>query len=613
MRRKSVLVLTILLMVVGFAAVSTTLYLNGNTNVASNINDFDVYFSRVSENGVENHSLIQDKTHIAFETELSQVGEKYVLDYEVTNASKQYDAILTINCTGGNEYLRVENKFNVTNALKAREVRVGSLTVTVIQSTLEEHSFTISCEINGNAVDRNQAGGNEINFETPDYLAEYPGESLADTEYEKFIADLYGSYDEYERQHTEACNRELTTSCISFFQESAKKEIDWWKKNNGSGWRPAFQSLATIIENLTIKNNNEIPTNAIESWDASSKKNGSIMAYVLDENNNGMYELYLGQNGGVLAPPNSSLLFAGFASTLTEIKGLENLNTSNVTTMELMFFECSQVTNLDISSFDTSNVTNMNRMFKWCESLTSLTLGKVNTSNVTDMVSMFESCESLTSIDVSGFDTSKVTDMSGMFYLCNSLTSLDVSGFDTSKVTSMSRIFYGCRSLKSLDVKNFNTSNVKDMVSMFESCESLTSIDVSGFDTKNVKNIDRMFMSCKGITTLDLNGFDTSNVVGISWMFTYCSNLTTIEGLENFDTTNVTDMENLFSGCTKLNATITIKGTKCTSYEEMFKNAATADGAKIIVNYTSDALDLLNKMIATKSSSSNVVKGTVVV
>ncbi len=48
MKRKSILVLTIILMAIGFAAVSTTLFINGNTDVASNIQDFDVYFSKAS-------------------------------------------------------------------------------------------------------------------------------------------------------------------------------------------------------------------------------------------------------------------------------------------------------------------------------------------------------------------------------------------------------------------------------------------------------------------------------------------------------------------------------------------------------------------------------------
>ena len=49
-------------------------------------------------------------------------------------------------------------------------------------------------------------------------------------------------------------------------------------------------------------------------------------------------------------------------------------------------------------------------------------------------------------------------------------------------------------------------------------------------------------------------------------------------------------------------------------YSDIFYNAAlTSNNAKIIVNYTSATLDLVNQMIATKSNdSSNVVRGSLV-
>ena len=43
--------------------------------------------------------------------------------------------------------------------------------------------------------------------------------------------------------------------------------------------------------------------------------------------------------------------------------------------MSYMFYNCGQLTSLDLSSFDTSAVTNMDYMFGACRSLTSLILG----------------------------------------------------------------------------------------------------------------------------------------------------------------------------------------------------------------------------------------------
>ncbi|MEX1469146.1 immunoglobulin-like domain-containing protein [Enterococcus hirae] len=125
-------------------------------------------------------------------------------------------------------------------------------------------------------------------------------------------------------------------------------------------------------------------------------------------------------SGKVVAPENSFLLFSGNTSAdkptnVTEIEGLSQLDTSNVTDMSKMFKGMSSITSLDVSGFDTSKVTNMQHMFSGMSSVTSLDVSGFDTSNVTDMANMFRGMSSVTSLDVSGFDTSKVTDMSDMF------------------------------------------------------------------------------------------------------------------------------------------------------------------------------------------------------
>ncbi|MCC9081972.1 DUF285 domain-containing protein [Enterococcus faecium] len=78
---------------------------------------------------------------------------------------------------------------------------------------------------------------------------------------------------------------------------------------------------------------------------------------------------------------------------------------------------------------------------KYLNNLTEIEgLNQLDTSNVTNMSYMFQGMSNLTSLDLSSFDISKVTDMSYMFYN-NGVTSLDLSGFDTSKVTDMSLCF----------------------------------------------------------------------------------------------------------------------------------------------------------------------------
>ena len=205
-----------------------------------------------------------------------------------------------------------------------------------------------------------------------------------------------------------------------------------------------------------------------------------------------------------------------------------------------------------------------------------------NTSNVTDMSGMFSGCSSLISLDLNGFNTSKVTNMSSMFDSCGSLINIDLNSFNTSNVTNINYMFDNCSSLTSLDLSSFNTSNVTDMNFMFTGCSSLTSLDLSNFNTLNVTDMTRMFDNCSSLTELDLSNFNTSKVTNMSWMFNDCSSLTT---------------------------TINIMNANVTDYSSMFRFAATASGAKITVNYIADASNLVDKMIAAKSPSSNVVKG----
>ncbi|MDT2607302.1 BspA family leucine-rich repeat surface protein [Enterococcus hirae] len=182
---------------------------------------------------------------------------------------------------------------------------------------------------------------------------------------------------------------------------------------------------------------------------------------------------------------------------------------------------------------------------KYLNDLTEIEgLNQLDTSNVTNMREMFKEMSNLTSLDVSSFDTSKVTDMSYMFYR-NGVTSLDVSGFDTSKVTVMSYMFLGMKNITNLDVNGWNTSNVTSMYGMFSGMSSVTSLDVSGFDTCNVTTMREMFREMGNLTSLDLSGFDTSNVTDMSTMFYDMDNLTSLD-VSSFDTSKVTTMGSMF-------------------------------------------------------------------
>ena len=75
---------------------------------------------------------------------------------------------------------------------------------------------------------------------------------------------------------------------------------------------------------------------------------------------------------------------------LTEFKNHVNLNTSEVTSMNNMFADCTALTDLDLSTFDTRNVTSMDGMFKGCTGIKCFDLLPINTEKVASSTGMFE-------------------------------------------------------------------------------------------------------------------------------------------------------------------------------------------------------------------------------
>ena len=320
------------------------------------------------------------------------------------------------------------------------------------------------------------------------------------------------------------------------FDECYGEEYHYSKDGNILG--KVFEEPHIISRIITVANKN-VPANAVDSWDVSESQNGSVMAWFIDSNayckiieyvggsprnigyydkeycdanvsnyNNyyyddnkeyiatildlPVYELYIGQDGGVVANPNSSFLFSEFVD-LVELD-LSHLNTDNVTDMSYMFAGLFGLQTLNLgNNFNTSNVTNMRAMFSGITNMTTLNLG-------------------------SNFDTSKVEDMSFMFYAMLNLLTLDLNNkFNTSNVTNMSYMFYRMHSLSSLNLgRSFDTSKVEDMPWMFTDDSLLEVIYTAlDFNINSLNGSDVIFFNCNSLvggnnTTFNRNNDDVS-------------------------------------------------------------------------------------------------------
>ena len=199
--------------------------------------------------------------------------------------------------------------------------------------------------------------------------------------------------------------------------------------------------------------------------------------------------------------------------------------------------------------------------FYGCSNLEEVLHGEnLDLSQATELNDIFYGCKKLRYVDVSTWDTSKLIECHGVFYDCASLTNVDVSGWDTSCATNISGLFYGCKNLESVDVSGFDTSKVSNFGSVFRDCAKLTELDVSNWNISNATQIGGMFQGCTSLTELDLSNWDTSKCSAYSNLFNGDVNLKTIWASEKFvpnpdwivlpDGTN--KGLNVFLGCTSL-------------------------------------------------------------
>ena len=295
------------------------------------------------------------------------------------------------------------------------------------------------------------------------------------------------------------------------------------------------------------------------------------------------------------ASPTSCYAWFQGCLNLTDIEGIEYLNTENVTDMSSMFQSCHRGYPLDLTSFNTANVTDMSSMFKYCD-ITSLDLTSFNTANVTDMGSMFEQCRNLKSIFVSDkFVTDQITNGDKMFNDCTNLRGYNDSKIDHNyancsqpgyfdpgfeyamfdnatetltfsykgfKPTYYYVLFEGRakpawsslvdKIKKVVFDASFANARPKSCYWWFGECLNLTRIEgMENLNTEMVTTMEGMFYQCEALTSLDVTNFNTAKVTNMSLMFSSCTKLSSLN-LYNFNTENVTNMLAMFSSCKNL-------------------------------------------------------------
>lgn len=157
--KKTGIALAVLGLTVGFAAVSTTLFINGTTTIKSNQEDFvkNIKFTAAT---IDAGNASHTDTTVTFSTkDFTALGDKATLNYTITNEST-YGAkfgATPITCTPSDA-----NYITVTpgNELNNQEVATGSsidgtVVVELAKSYVEDTAkeVTITCQINASALE----------------------------------------------------------------------------------------------------------------------------------------------------------------------------------------------------------------------------------------------------------------------------------------------------------------------------------------------------------------------------------------------------------------------------------------------------------------------------
>ena len=338
---------------------------------------------------------------------------------------------------------------------------------------------------------------------------------------------------------------------------------------------------------------------------------------------------------------------------LESIIGIYNLNTSEVTRMDGMFYRCYQLTALNLGSFNTSKVTDISDMFRSCSALQTIYVG--DGWEMTDMAlaisrNVFKECTSLVGSQGTTYDAAHVdadyahidggTSNPGYlsefapeaytvfnwdnttltFYYDNYRSSRPGSpydlnegendtGWDTdytknyvtqvvfdpsfaaARPTTTYDWFYGMMNLESITgMEYLNTSEVTNMAFMFSNCEKLASLDLSHFNTSKVTSMKGMFYLCKELTNLDMSSFNTSQVTNINDMFASCRKLQTIYVSNGWTTDAVDDSRDMFFNCRGL---VGGQGTTYNDFNPSDKTYAHIDGGTSNPGYFTEKPDFL--------------------
>ena len=199
----------------------------------------------------------------------------------------------------------------------------------------------------------------------------------------------------------------------------------------------------------------------------------------------------------VLCPTLKTIFFTTRSSV--ETYDLTDLKMGDTTSLSALFeSNYSVVTLIGLETWDTSNITSMNRTFNNCSKLTNLNIKDWDVSNVTDFTSMFSNNYNIEKIDLGGWDTSSATSFQNMFSSCYKLKEIILDDFDFSHITStnsLNLMLSYSTELKKISAKNWKFNNYGSNYVWSNVSSYVEELDITGWDLGNLTNLQYFFQN----------------------------------------------------------------------------------------------------------------------
>lgn len=278
----------------------------------------------------------------------------------------------------------------------------------------------------------------------------------------------------------------------------------------------------------------------------------------------GLYELKV--KGDIYIRNQSST----WADTYTEWKQWGTA--SKCTNFREWFFNCKNMTYsaTDKPTFDFPTPSSYNgcyRSFYNCRQITSLDLSGWDVSNLRQIgAGCFQQMKKLESLNISNWNLSQVTTFNNaLSQLGDSTTEgciLIAPNLDVSGATTISQCFFNS-AYKSMDISNWTlratsvTINqcFRGIGSTNAIYEGICTLDISTWNNTssiNSANGNLLFYLAKGLTDINITNFDFTGVTNFTSCFSNCTKLVNIQGIESQRWDSATNMTTCFINTYKL-------------------------------------------------------------